>query len=345
MFNWSKIKNILITFRQPIGLALLASVGIHTIVEFDWKQKLGSQDISQDWPARLSVPLSGLSIKKAYLIEQADLSKLVAIGVDNLPLVLGLATNFEQSLIKPNQDRARSNKTFIPLTPPGQLADLFRYPPPSEGGLGGDYQRGAVGGFDPNQKTHQIPEPKSEFNMTLPIANNVRITSEFGWRNHPIFKRKKNFHSGIDFGSPTGTPVLAVYSGKVESAGWRGGYGLTVILEHQKGTAKKQTLYAHLSKVLVKKGELVEPGNVIGHVGSTGYSTGSHLHLELRKRIDGKWKPIDPTPYLKAAIAEYQQEQQRAWFNETILSHQEDFYKWVGNFTQSLTKLIPNNNK
>lgn len=330
MLNWSRIKNILITFRHPIGLAFVASVGIHTIVEFDGKQKLAAPDILQDWPSR-PVQLTGVSIKEAYMIKQADLSKLVAIGIDNLPRFLAQATDFKQSLINPNQQREKNLFT--------QLAS------PVKTGTGGSSQSKKKTHQISNQKTHQISETKSEFNMTLPIANNVRITSEFGWRDHPVFRRQKSFHSGIDFGSPTGTPVLAVYSGKVESANWRGGYGLTVLLEHQKGSLKKKTLYAHLSKILVKKGEIVEPGEVIGHVGSTGYSTGPHLHFELRKLINGEWKAIDPTPYLKAAIATYHQEQQQAWFNEIILSHQQDFYSWLGNFSQSLTKLMTNKNE
>ena len=184
----------------------------------------------------------------------------------------------------------------------------------------------------PDRNRNKGSETESELDMILPIANEVRITSKFGWRRHPIFKKKMQFHSGIDFGGKTGTPVLAVYSGKVEKAGWQNGYGLTVILEHHKGTS--QTLYAHLSKTLVKKGQKVQAGDAIGHLGSTGYSTGPHLHFELRKLTNGSWKKIDPTPLIEAAIVHDRQEKQLAWFEEKILSHQKEFYSWFVEFTK-----------
>jgi murein DD-endopeptidase MepM/ murein hydrolase activator NlpD len=98
-----------------------------------------------------------------------------------------------------------------------------------------------------------------------------------------------------------GTPVLAAASGKVALADQLGGYGLAVILSHQDDT--RETLYGHLSALMVKPGQWVEKGDVIGRVGSTGLSTGPHLHFELRQKTAGGWQAIDPGAQLKYALA------------------------------------------
>jgi murein DD-endopeptidase MepM/ murein hydrolase activator NlpD len=138
--------------------------------------------------------------------------------------------------------------------------------------------------------------------LMFPLAIASPITSLFGWRTHPI-TGGRNFHSGIDFGAPMGTPVLAAYAGQVAISDWLGGYGLTVVLEHAEGTA--ETLYGHLSELFVKEGEEVKQGDVIGLVGSTGNSTGPHLHFELRELTREGWLAMDPGTQLEYAIAEF----------------------------------------
>lgn len=113
-----------------------------------------------------------------------------------------------------------------------------------------------------------------------------RITSGFGNRFHPVLKRTR-LHAGIDFGAPTGTPIRAAASGVVVSASYRGGYGNTVIIDHGGGYA---TLYGHCSRVYVSAGQRVAQGQRIAAVGSTGLSTGPHLHFEIR--INGR--PVNP---------------------------------------------------
>jgi murein DD-endopeptidase MepM/ murein hydrolase activator NlpD len=137
--------------------------------------------------------------------------------------------------------------------------------------------------------------------MIFPLAIPAPITSLFGWRTHPI-SGDRRFHSGIDFGAPMGTPVLAAYAGQVAIADWLGGYGLTVVLEHAQGSA--ETLYGHLSELFVKEGEEVKQGDVIGLVGSTGNSTGPHLHFELRELTREGWVALDPGTQLEYALAE-----------------------------------------
>jgi hypothetical protein len=110
----------------------------------------------------------------------------------------------------------------------------------------------------------------------------ARLSSAPGMRRHPILKKRK-FHAGWDYAAPSGTPVKAAAKGKVIHAGNAGSYGKLIKIEHAEGY---ETRYAHLSKILVKNGQQVNAGDHIGNVGSTGRSTGPHLHFE--KRLNGK---------------------------------------------------------
>jgi len=116
------------------------------------------------------------------------------------------------------------------------------------------------------------------------------ISSYFGKRRDP-FNTRQAFHSGIDFAAYRGTPIYASAGGKVAFAGNRPGYGKTVEIDHGNGMV---TRYAHTLKILVKKNQLVMPGQLLAQVGSTGRSTGAHLHFEIIK--DGHF--VDPWPYL-----------------------------------------------
>lgn len=115
--------------------------------------------------------------------------------------------------------------------------------------------------------------------IKAPLASFTRISSTFGMRNHPI-KGKRRHHSGVDYAAKQGTAVMAAGEGKVVSAGWNGGYGNAIVIRHPSGT---ETLYGHLSRVGVRAGQEVTAGRVIGNVGSTGQSTGPHLHYEVRR--------------------------------------------------------------
>ena len=122
--------------------------------------------------------------------------------------------------------------------------------------------------------------------MRTPISG-ARITSGFGMRRHPLLGYNK-LHTGIDFGAARGTPIKAAGDGVVVHAGWRGSYGRAVVVKH---TGKYSTLYAHMSKTAkLKKGQHVRQGQVIGYVGTTGRSTGPHLHYEVRKG----GRPVNP---------------------------------------------------
>ncbi len=119
---------------------------------------------------------------------------------------------------------------------------------------------------------------------------NARVSSGFGYRVHPIFGTKR-LHKGLDLGAGSGTAITAAKGGTVLSAGWQGGYGNTVVISHGDGIS---SLYAHQSEIAVSAGQEVSRGDVIGYVGSTGWSTGPHLHFEIR--VNGS--AVDPLPYM-----------------------------------------------
>ncbi len=126
----------------------------------------------------------------------------------------------------------------------------------------------------------------SQFVRPVPGA----ITSPFGPRTHPILGYVR-MHTGLDFRAPNGQAIRAAAAGRVILAGTYGGYGTTIVIDHGGGTA---TLYAHQSSLAVSYGQQVEPGQTVGYIGSTGLSTGPHLHFEVR--VNGV--PVDPVPYL-----------------------------------------------
>jgi len=155
-----------------------------------------------------------------------------------------------------------------------RLTDVFRLTPrPSP--IGGNGNRG----------------------LLFPLIGSAVTTSPFGWRLHPVLG-SWIMHSGRDLAAPEGTPVVAALSGRVLSSGDAGGYGLAIEVEHE--SPQRRTLYGHLSELYVKPGDSVRQGEVIGRVGSTGLSTGPHLHFELRLPQDGGWVATDPGEMLPA---------------------------------------------
>jgi murein DD-endopeptidase MepM/ murein hydrolase activator NlpD len=124
------------------------------------------------------------------------------------------------------------------------------------------------------------------------VTGELDTSSNFGVRIDPFLNRPA-MHTGIDFRGNTGEPVRATASGTVTAAGWSGGYGRMVEIEHAHGVS---TRYGHLSEIDVKVGQSIKIGQVVGRLGSTGRSTGPHLHYETR--IDGE--AVDPDKFLRA---------------------------------------------
>lgn len=143
------------------------------------------------------------------------------------------------------------------------------------------------GGWLPASELEKVQGEK----FAKPLYAKYYLTSKFGPRIDPI-SGKKSSHTGIDMACPTGTPIYASMSGTVQVAGWHNSYGNYVIIKHKDGY---QTLYGHMSKILTTKGEKVTQGQKIGLVGSTGYSTGPHLHFTVYKN----GTLVDPLTLLK----------------------------------------------
>jgi murein DD-endopeptidase MepM/ murein hydrolase activator NlpD len=138
-----------------------------------------------------------------------------------------------------------------------------------------EFERGArvlIPGIKINFDTYRFPFESQAW---------PRISSRFGYRFHPV-KKVRKLHEGLDIPKPYGTPVYAARSGRVVQAGWHDGYGQLIVIKHNNG---ETTRYGHLSRMYVKNGDLVQRGKtMIGRVGSTGISTGPHLHFEVRDR-------------------------------------------------------------
>lgn len=151
----------------------------------------------------------------------------------------------------------------------------------------------------------------------LPVLGSP--SSGFGKRRDPIRPRRRRQHNGLDFGAARRTPVFAAAAGVVKLARRKGAYGKLVIIDHGGGWT---TRYAHLQRIEVKRGQRVVPGDVVGGVGTTGRSTGPHLHFEVRKDDE----PLDPIPLFPPEISQLIQQalhgdrEQRAWARAALLN-------------------------
>ena len=139
----------------------------------------------------------------------------------------------------------------------------------------------------------QVPAPvkpvvRSSIPAGLPFYG--IITSPFGWRNSPFIAGTRTYHKGMDIACPTGTPVHVTQAGRVIIAGWTSAYGITVMVDHGNGWT---TIYGHNSKLKVKVGQYVDQGQTISLSGSTGPSTGPHIHYEIRHN----GVPVNPANY------------------------------------------------
>lgn len=155
---------------------------------------------------------------------------------------------------------------------------------------------GAAGSFRLTDVFARTPRPapiagNGNASLLFPLIGSAITSSGFGWRLHPLLGAWL-MHAGRDLAAPEGTPVVAALSGQVVSSGLAGGYGLAVEIEHT--NPRRRTLYGHLSELFVRGGQNVRQGEVIGRVGSTGLSTGPHLHFELRLPQEGGWVAVDP---------------------------------------------------
>lgn len=206
----------------------------------------------------------------------------------------------------PQPDPVHQQRQSLPISPPPQTtyqspAPTLIAPPPTQPVPVIPTYPPAPKIFQPMQGFQGLPSlPGSKQNVTpaninlrYPLLAKVPITSSFGWRRDPVYGGR-SFHEGLDLGAPFGAPVIDAASGHVVTAGWCGGYGYCVKIDH----GGYLTLYAHLSKVFVQKNMTIGQGQTIGEVGSTGKSTGPHLHFEVQRNGEA----IDPLGLLASNL-------------------------------------------
>ncbi|MEO1792319.1 MAG: M23 family metallopeptidase [Cyanobacteria bacterium J06629_19] len=153
-----------------------------------------------------------------------------------------------------------------------------------------------------NRSVRPLVNLQAAEKFIFPLAIPSPITSLFGFRNHPITGDYR-FHAGTDIGAEQGTPVLAAQDGLVASANAAGGYGLMVVLRHQTEDLELESRYAHLAEIFVDAGTEVKKGDIIGLVGSTGNSTGPHLHFEMRQMTADGWVLVNPDALVQNSLA------------------------------------------
>lgn len=214
--------------------------------------------------------------KTAYNLEIARLKKQIPMPKDTLE-----AINYIQRI----EDKLKKiNQYLIKRGIKGFSID----------GVGGNNE--SESRFSPEETYAMYDERLKEILVGVAFTpmgypSNYIVNSTFGYRGDPIRRGRVEFHAGLDFKGRKGDPVKSTADGKVIMAGWYQGYGKCVRIRHKNNL---ETLYGHLSKINVKEGQVVSTGQVIGNVGSTGYSTGNHLHYEVRKN----GKPVNPKTYL-----------------------------------------------
>lgn len=244
-----------------------------------------------------SEPIQPTTPPASNSIQLNNTSKASDSYIDSTPYNVGATNRSDPSALTVPRDRGLS------VASPGQLsrrainAPTVSYPAVA-------YSGGTTAAGQQYLRSFRLPINRNIGNIRLvfPLSLPAPITSLFGWRVHPI-SGVLRFHSGTDIGAPLGTPVLAAYAGRVAIADFLSGYGLSVALQHQKNT--QETLYAHLSELLVKPGQWVKQGDVIGRVGSTGTATGPNLHFELRQSTGDGWIATDANASLEYALVEF----------------------------------------
>lgn len=205
-------------------------------------------------------------------IDDDTTSQLVALFAYEVELTQKVVPGDSIKLLMSQPEAGKRDLLYAALTTGSTTRELFRF----------QTEDGSTDFYSPDGETGK------RFLTRRPLQGGGRLASRYGYRVHPIFKNRR-LHSGVDLASPLGTPVYAGGDGVVKRAQWVSGYGRYVELDHVNGY---QTAYAHMSRIAdgLKPGDRVQQGQIVGYVGSTGNSTGNHLHYEIR--INGR--TVDP---------------------------------------------------
>lgn len=227
---------------------------------------------------------------RKHQIDDATTQRIVAMFAYDIDLTKKINGGDSIELLETKDDGTDKRELlYVALRLGTTLRELYRF----------RTDDGTVDYFDPSGETGK------RFLTRRPVKGGGRLSSRFGTRVHPIFKTRR-MHTGVDLAAPTGTPIYASGDGIIEKAGWASGYGKKVEIEHVNGF---ETAYGHMSRIAdgIKAGTRVRQGQIIGYVGSTGNSTGPHLHFEIK--VNGRM--VDPLsvklPRDKSLSAKYDQ--------------------------------------
>lgn len=233
-------------------------------------------------------------------------AKRVAASLVRLDEAMGRSSDAQLAALKEMDDKLSDTqvKLKVALAETGLNIDRMAASAPADGGTGGPFVPvkldGSAGPFgaainDIQPRLASLIRLKgivAQMPLARPMGGDHDFTSNYGYRTDP-FTRGLAMHTGVDFRAEPGSAILATAPGKVVTADYNGGYGNMVEIEHANGLS---TRYAHMSAISVSIGQVVKAGSVLGKVGSTGRSTGPHLHYETRINEE----PVDPTRFLKA---------------------------------------------
>ncbi|MDR9404309.1 MAG: peptidoglycan DD-metalloendopeptidase family protein, partial [Halothece sp. Uz-M2-17] len=240
---------------------------------------------TQDYVDFNGYPSTGENSLPTPRVEVSDRAENCTTVVENGKLVSGSCNV--------SQEQTDSQQAAVDVEKLPALPKNFQQPSPQE-------QNEVRTTYTPPEDLPELKLPgNGDSALMFPLAQAMPVSSNYGWRIHPIHGNRR-FHTGTDFTAPEGTPVVATKSGRVVLADYTSGYGLIVGLRHND---KNESRYAHLSQIHVKPGQWVEQGTIIGRVGSTGLSTGPHLHFEWRVRKGSRWIAVNAGKQLLMAKA------------------------------------------
>ena len=291
-------KSIAPAALNPLGVTLPKTIDSTVSSWFYGAASYGAASLPIATLAPLSTlaPISALidstkatpPIDNSLLPEDSYTPTQVRINMSALPKFIKLTREATKSTLFPVASPAVSAvpvaKSIAANPTASQTADYWRTIATNCGGLQSSDVQGYAMSPAANRKL-------AGSGMVFPLPMLVPITSGFGWRIHPI-SGDRRFHTGLDLGAPYGTPVLSAMAGRVVQAGEMGGYGLAVVVQATSG--QQENLYGHLSAIAVKPGDQVAQGGILGLVGSTGNSTGPHLHFETLLPTTEGWTAVDP---------------------------------------------------
>ncbi|MGI5891422.1 MAG: murein hydrolase activator EnvC family protein [Bacillota bacterium] len=242
------------------------------LVRYDMVQRIMDQDMNL--LAQIKADKTKIEENKAFLEERAsDLKVLKQSKLDSKKSLENLQKEKRQLLKEAENDIEKAKQYYEEMEAASNAVEA---------------KIRAIQAANSGSSGSSSVAPSGKF--TWPIPGYRSVSSPYGNRFHPVLKVYK-MHTGVDFPAPAGTPIVAAASGKVINAGWLNGYGNTVIIDHGGGVS---TLYGHMSSFAVSDGQSVSAGQKVGGVGTTGYSTGNHLHFEVR--INGKH--VSPWGYI-----------------------------------------------